>query len=84
MQPALTPSGATAGLIFLTCTLAMLALTFAWSTINRKPVRAHEHLLGRRATPYWHHPNGLADERGITTRLGATPAQSAWGNQPTP
>jgi hypothetical protein len=52
--------------VFLGCTAAMLGLTLMWAMANRHPVRAHPHLTGRPAVPYWHSPTGLADERGIT------------------
>lgn len=59
--------------IFFAATLAILAFTFFWAAGNRRPAVVHAHLTGRRATPYWHSPSGLADERGISARIVRVP-----------
>jgi hypothetical protein len=51
--------------VFLGITTAMLALTLVWAMANRHPVKAHAHMTGRAAEPYWHSPTGLQDERDI-------------------
>jgi hypothetical protein len=58
-------SVAAAVVVFLGCTASMLGLTLMWATANRHPVKAHAHLTGRPAEPYWYSPNGLQEERGI-------------------
>ncbi|HEX3829725.1 MAG TPA: hypothetical protein VHV82_20885 [Sporichthyaceae bacterium] len=58
-------SVAAAVVVFIGCTAAMLGLTLMWAMANRHPVKAHAHMTGRSAEPYWHSPTGLQDERGI-------------------
>jgi hypothetical protein len=62
------PSGLASFAIFVACTFAILAFTAFWSLANRRPAAARVRLTGRRASPYWHSPTGLQDERGITAR----------------
>jgi hypothetical protein len=61
-------STAAAVVVFLGCTAAMLGLTLMWAMSNRNPVKAHAHLTGRPAEPYWYNPSGLQEERGIRVR----------------
>lgn len=62
------PSGLASLAIFMACTFAILAFTTFWALANRRPTAARVRLTGRRASPYWHSPTGLQDERGITAR----------------
>jgi hypothetical protein len=50
--------------ILLSCTAAILLLTYVWAFSNMRPVRRHP-VHGRPAAPYWHHPSGMQTERGI-------------------
>jgi hypothetical protein len=63
-----------ATVIFLMATGAMLLMAFTWAMSNRRPVRAHARLVGRRATVYRHTPTQLQDERGISARARRLPS----------
>lgn len=63
------PSGLASVAIFAACTFAILAFTAFWALANGRPAAARVRLTGRRASPYWHSPTGLQDERGISPRL---------------
>lgn len=67
------PSGLASVAIFAACTFAILAFTAFWALANARPVAARVQLTGRRASPYWHSPTGLQDERGITARAVPKP-----------
>lgn len=64
-----------AAAIFLMATGAMLLMTVTWAVSNRRPVKAHARLVGRRATVYRHSPTQLQDERGISARARPVPSQ---------
>lgn len=50
--------------ILLACTAAILLFTYMWGASNAKPIRRRT-VSGRPAAPYWYHPSGMQDERGI-------------------
>jgi hypothetical protein len=58
--------------IFLVVTTAMLAMAASWAVTNRRPVKPHAPVVGRRATVYRHSPTQLQDDRGITARANPT------------
>ncbi|GAA0615006.1 hypothetical protein GCM10009547_16120 [Sporichthya brevicatena] len=61
-------SDLSAWIIVFSGSLACVALAMAWAVgaVGARRPRAHRHLTGRPAVPYWHSPTGLQDERGIT------------------
>jgi uncharacterized membrane-anchored protein len=66
MSPMMTATVAL--VIAVVVSITWLVLRTLWTLSNRRPIRAHPHLTGRRAAAYWHSPTGLQDERGITAR----------------
>ena len=59
-------SGVESLVILFACTAAILLFTYVWAASNMRPVRRRV-VRGRAADPYWHHPSGLQDERGIVS-----------------
>ncbi|MGQ0845308.1 MAG: hypothetical protein ACT4QF_14365 [Sporichthyaceae bacterium] len=67
MSTTTTMSALAAIAVALGGTAALLSMRLLWR-IGTRPSRPRPHLTGRRASVYWYHPSGLADERGITAR----------------
>ncbi|MBA3744171.1 hypothetical protein [Sporichthya sp.] len=53
-------------LVFLAGTAALAVLFVMWTLGSRTVPKPRPHLIGRKASAYWHSPTGLQDERGIS------------------